>query len=227
MKSISFVLSPSKFYCSILTSLIEKEVGIQCSLMHNTKFDSELEKFSSSEIGNVLLLLDYAAFDEQEVWNSVVKLKQSYNYSYPLYIMLFNAKRDLSVEINALTNGLVGVLFEDESVELMLKSVHKVLQGELWFSREALGKYFKRSICNLSEDYDYKEDINLYDLTKREKEVLVLIAEGNTNETIASNLSISASTVKTHIYNAFKKINVTNRIQATKWAIENLVRMES
>jgi LuxR family transcriptional regulator of csgAB operon len=59
-------------------------------------------------------------------------------------------------------------------------------------------------------------------LTPREKAILALVACGASNETIAANLYISLHTVKTHIYNAFKKISVQNRLQAALWAAKHL-----
>jgi len=49
-----------------------------------------------------------------------------------------------------------------------------------------------------------------------------MISAGTKNEHIADKLSISPNTVKTHIYNIFKKINVPNRLQAALWAANNL-----
>ena len=54
-------------------------------------------------------------------------------------------------------------------------------------------------------------------LTTREKEILDKIAHGSSNRDIADELYISLHTVKTHIYNIFKKIDVSNRIQAALW----------
>jgi DNA-binding CsgD family transcriptional regulator len=58
-------------------------------------------------------------------------------------------------------------------------------------------------------------------LTAREKEILSLLSSGLINRQIASRLGISPHTVKSHIYNIYKKINVTNRQQASLWFIEN------
>ena len=59
-------------------------------------------------------------------------------------------------------------------------------------------------------------------LTSRQAEVLALITVGATNDEIAERLCVSPHTVKTHLYNIFKKINVTNRLQAALWAAKNL-----
>jgi DNA-binding CsgD family transcriptional regulator len=59
-------------------------------------------------------------------------------------------------------------------------------------------------------------------LTQREREILSIVVGGATNEEIANKLYISPHTVKTHIYNIFKKINVPNRLQAALWVSRNL-----
>lgn len=65
---------------------------------------------------------------------------------------------------------------------------------------------------------DVEEALNLvkvkYDLTKREVEILKEIYDGKTNTQIAEALFISESTVKAHIYNTFRKMNVKNRVEA-------------
>ena len=59
-------------------------------------------------------------------------------------------------------------------------------------------------------------------LTPREIEILSVLASGVKNEEIASKLYISPHTVKTHLYAIYRKINVSNRLQAVLWASENL-----
>ena len=59
-------------------------------------------------------------------------------------------------------------------------------------------------------------------LTPREKEILTLVALGYSNKTISDDLRISPSTVKSHVHNIFKKINVHNRFQAALWAAKYL-----
>lgn len=67
-----------------------------------------------------------------------------------------------------------------------------------------------------------KNENGAANLTSREKEILTRIASGASNREIADALFISHHTVKTHIYNIYKKIKVPNRFQAALWIAENL-----
>ena len=66
-----------------------------------------------------------------------------------------------------------------------------------------------------------EDDKKLVGLTKREIQVLKLVAEGMFNRDIAERLEISERTVKNHIANIFKKIQVSDRTQAAVFAIKN------
>ncbi|MBN2246244.1 MAG: helix-turn-helix transcriptional regulator, partial [Candidatus Aminicenantes bacterium] len=67
------------------------------------------------------------------------------------------------------------------------------------------------SINNFQNDiYDLIEKFNL---TKREQEIFVLVIAGKTNKNIQDELFISLKTVKAHLYNIYRKLNVQNRLQ--------------
>ena len=61
-----------------------------------------------------------------------------------------------------------------------------------------------------------------YVLSTREREVLQMIADGASNDAIAVNLCVSIHTVRSHVYRIFKKIEVSNRQQASLWAAQHL-----
>lgn len=67
--------------------------------------------------------------------------------------------------------------------------------------------------------YYYRNMDEINNLTQREKEILALITEGKSNPEIAEALIISIHTVKAHIENIFRKLNVHNKVQAAICAI--------
>ncbi|MCE7575019.1 response regulator transcription factor [Aliivibrio fischeri] len=83
----------------------------------------------------------------------------------------------------------------------------------MWLSRKIISELI----------FTYREKQNAIlstsiSLTTRESEILRLLASGASNLDISNSLFVSENTVKTHLYNVFKKLNVKNRLQAMMWA---------
>jgi DNA-binding NarL/FixJ family response regulator len=132
-------------------------------------------------------------------------------------LALFNVNPNLGIYKEAITRGVRGIFFENESPQILSKGVQAILEGELWFSRDILAKCLLET-GDAAKDHQETQPR----LTSREKEILIMVASGHTNGKIAEELCVSPHTIKTHIYNIFKKINVPNRLQAALWATKNL-----
>ncbi len=100
----------------------------------------------------------------------------------------------------------------------IIKGIQAIFEGELWLSRKIMTRYI---LNNHRQSLPPNKDKSTF-LSRREEEILLMVAEGVTNEDIADKLCISRHTVKTHIYNIFKKINATSRFQAALWAVKHL-----
>jgi len=133
------------------------------------------------------------------------------------YVALFNVRPDIGIEEAALSRGVRGFFYVEDTLEQLQKGVTAIFEGELWVSRGIMSKFVldQKGFQAVSQ-----KTSNL--LTRREMEILSLVAAGATNEDVARTLFISPNTVKTHIYNIFKKIHVPNRLQAALWAAKNL-----
>ena len=133
------------------------------------------------------------------------------------YLASFNMSVETQNEEKALEHGVRGFFYENDTPEQILKGIRAIFSNELWVSREILTKA-------ILENREKEETLNREPslLTAREIEILTLIAAGTKNEEVAEKLCISPHTVRTHIYNIFKKINVPNRLQAALWAVQNL-----
>jgi len=81
-------------------------------------------------------------------------------------------------------------------------------------------KWKDERVRSLKTTISIKSDESIDDLTSREKEVLELVAKGVSNQAIADKLYVKEVTVKTHLNNIFKKLNVTNRTQAVLLAMQ-------
>ncbi|GAA61438.1 hypothetical protein P20652_3315 [Pseudoalteromonas sp. BSi20652] len=107
-----------------------------------------------------------------------------------------------------LLNHFNGVFYKSDPPEDIFKGLVRVNTGELWFTRKVISKAFSdmlavaSSFNSLQGDSEINQD-DYEHLTKREKSVVHLIAQGASNNKIADKLNISDHTVKTHLYSAF------------------------
>ncbi|HEX5171054.1 MAG TPA: response regulator transcription factor [Cyclobacteriaceae bacterium] len=114
--------------------------------------------------------------------------------------------------VNALKIGASGYLLKTiEGIELE-KAITTIYQG---------GKYFSPIVTNILAETVRRPDANeLSEITAREKEVLDLVAQGNSTKQIADQLGISIRTVESHRINMLKKMKVNNTAELIKKAIE-------
>ncbi|BBL70562.1 helix-turn-helix transcriptional regulator [Methylogaea oryzae] len=166
----------------------------------------------------VLLDMDAPQIDKHAWLDSLQQLCSKY------CVMLFNAT------IGDGSEGLVlrypqvrGVLFQNTNMEQLGLSINRVLAGDYWLPREWLISHFERSRSVRQLATKGAGDSPLEkQLTEAELKILRLLAIGRKNAEIAEELHISANTVKTHLYNLFRKLKVTSRVQAVLWANEHL-----
>ena len=110
-----------------------------------------------------------------------------------------------------------GLFFRQDNLDRLVIGIRKVLQGEYWIPRHLL--------CDLVDYYRKGSGQPLRNqtlLTAREQEIVRHLMTGASNTEIADNLFVSEHTIKSHLYNVFKKLNVKNRLQAVSWAKEYL-----
>ncbi|GAA3143982.1 response regulator transcription factor [Streptomyces rameus] len=124
----------------------------------------------------------------------------------------------------ALRAGARGYLTKDAGGDEIVRAVHSVLSGDAGLSPSIQRRLLERLSQPESEAVPAAGEA-LDGLTARETEVLVLIAEGFTNQEIARRLHVSTATVKTHINNLFAKTGLKDRAQAVRYAYgKGLVR---
>ncbi|GGQ95325.1 hypothetical protein Saso_65580 [Streptomyces asoensis] len=123
----------------------------------------------------------------------------------------------------ALKAGARGYLTKDAGGDEIVRAVHSVLSGDAGLSPSVQRRLLER--LSAPEPVPAESAVVPDGLTTREAEVLVLIAEGLSNQEIARTLSVSTATVKTHINNLFAKTGLKDRAQAVRYAYaKGLVR---
>jgi DNA-binding NarL/FixJ family response regulator len=129
---------------------------------------------------------------------------------YPqVQILVLTMHRKKEFIRQALADGADGFLLKEDPSGELVRAVQTLKNGGKYLSRLISGDLIK-----LALDQD-RTDI----LTSREKEVLVLLAEGKKTQEIAASLFISANTVRRHRYNIMEKLNVDNFADLVKYAI--------
>jgi DNA-binding NarL/FixJ family response regulator len=109
--------------------------------------------------------------------------------------------------------GIKGYVVKSESGSELDYAIKSVLQGKNYFSRQAQDVIFKKYSQNVGKKKQREENIKL---TKREIEIIKLIADGLTSQQMADKLFISPRTVETHRANLMKKMGVRNAIELVK-----------
>lgn len=113
----------------------------------------------------------------------------------------------------ALRVGMSGYLMKDTTSDDLARAIRSAVADEMHLASEA-AHYLTQSMVS-DKQYDTTPDV----LTDRQKEILILVAKGFTNQEIASQLSISIKTVKVHVSNIFEKLGLNSRTQAAIYAM--------
>jgi DNA-binding NarL/FixJ family response regulator len=134
-------------------------------------------------------------------------------------IVVLTISDEDAVVMDAVVAGACGYLLKDASIQDLLRGITAASRGESLISPAIAAKVLQRVRAS-SPDMEAAETL-LTQLSERELQVLKLIANGKDNAQIASELFISAKTVKNHISNILLKLSIENRIQAAVYAVRS------
>ena len=158
-----------------------------------------------------VLLLDINMPD----MNGIEVVKKIRKDKIPVKILILTVHKEVEYLLHLVDLGIEGYILKDSGSTELMKAIEMIANNEKYIQPELIPVLNSKLI---KRDTD-KDKIEL--LTDREIEVLKLVAEGKFNKEIASQLKISERTVKNHISNIFKKIDVSDRTQAAVVAIRN------
>ena len=206
---------------SVKIMLVDSHVIVRegiCKLIENDNIEIVAEAntgFECLEILNKIrpniLLIDYKLPDMEPVTIIEEVKKKVPN----LKIIILTGNYDKSLIARSIEIGVKGFLSKECNSNELKKAIGKVYNDEVYIQNNLLSQFnTKNKMRNLDKN-------KIDSLTNRELEVLIQIANGMFNKEIAMLLNISERTVKNHVSNIFKKIEVSDRTQAAVFAIKN------
>lgn len=146
---------------------------------------------------------------------SVTRELRSAHHSARVILLLDSAERGAVVE--AFRSGALGVFSREESFATLCKCIQKVHQGQIWASNLQL-RYLVESITAAApQPITDAQGVGL--LTKRERSLVQLVAEGRTNRDISRELGLSEHTVRNYLFRIFNKLGTSNRLELALYAI--------
>ena len=171
--------------------------------------DECLEKLKRSKPDVLLLDINMPKKNGIEVLEEIKKQKIN------IKVLILTVHNEVEYLLKAVDIGVDGYILKDSESAELKKAINAVMNGESYIQPKLIPALNNRLVAR---DVDKEK---LESLTKREIEVLILVANGMFNKEIAIKLNISERTVKNHISNIFKKLDVSDRTQAAVFAIKN------
>ncbi len=150
--------------------------------------------------------------------NGLEAISEIRKMNLPVKIIVLTIHEDREYLFKTLQMGAEGYVLKDAETDVLIEAIRSVHAGNSFIQpnmTKELIKEFNRVTMRENSKHEMKN------LTAREMEVLELIAEGMINKEIARQLFISEKTVKNHVSNIFKKLNVSDRTQAAIYAFKH------
>lgn len=124
--------------------------------------------------------------------------------------------------VTAFRNGAKGVFCREEPLPALWKCIRSVYEGQIWANSKQLQLLLEALISALPAPAESPQNRSF--LTKREEEVVSLVAAGHTNKAIASNLGIGEHTVSNYLFKIYDKLGVSNRVELVLYALSRRPR---
>lgn len=131
-------------------------------------------------------------------------------------VILLTAVVDDAQLLEAIRLGAQGVVLKDMAPQLIVDAIREVHAGGQWLER-GLGARALRRLLSRGQDATAPHHL----LSRREREIIRLVADGLRNRAIAERLAIGEGTVKVHLHNIYDKLDLTTRVDLANYAREN------
>jgi len=204
LKHIALVSDSNSFHITLLAKFLEAQMFAKCSI---TKTNEKVSPESR------LVLLD--CFQSSlDTLNNI--LRELSSISGNSTIALLNAEHKEEHEHLIDWPCIFGLFYVDTAEDQLLRGIQQLLDGDYWVPRRLLHQFFNKHRQTASKGN--VSPTSAIQLTNREKEILRMIKDGMSNSAVSESLALSEHTVKSHLYNIYKKIGVRNRMEASNWA---------
>lgn len=155
------------------------------------------------------------------ILNGLQAIKELKEANVSSRIIVLTIHEDREYLFKTLQMGAEGYVLKDAESSVLISAIRSVYNGQNYIQQNMTRELVKE-FTRITKHEKTKAEENA--LTEREIEVLDLIAEGMLNKQIAKKLYISEKTVKNHVSNIFKKLNVSDRTQAAIYALKHNIK---
>jgi len=183
----------------------EMDVVAQCS-------DGASALAATRRLKPDILILDLRMPDMNGL--EVVRQLNQEAHTVPVLLLAGNISDGEVVE--AMRMGVKGIVLKEMAPNLLVASVRKVAAGGVWLEKDAVARAFEKML-----DQQEKREKVSTSLTRREIEIVTMVAKGLGNRDIGEALFISEATVKTHLHSIYEKTAVKGRMQLAAYAREH------
>ena len=146
-------------------------------------------------------------------------------------VVLFTGSESKEDFVEAMKLGCAGILLKHSPASLIAKSIQKVHEGEIWLDANTTAAVIRQFAAppdlTAPAPGTGKTPRDRAQLSQREREIIVLIAQGYKNKEIAEKMFITEQTVKNHLHNIFDKLGVSDRLELALFAIHNSLHFKA
>src|SRR5260221_10863414 len=139
-------------------------------------------------------------------------------------VIVLTASEDKNQFVQAMKSGTCGIVLKQTATELLIKSIRKVHAGEIWLDSHPTAAVMRQFSSPMEPTALGTRDRDRSPLSQREREIVVLVAQGFKNKEMAERMFISEQTVKNHLHNIFDKLGVSDRLELALYAIHKNIR---
>ena len=153
---------------------------------------------------------------------SVLRTIQPLNLATRPILLLEDCEHDLVVD--AFRSGVRGVFSRSESSERLSKCIYTVHKGQIWAGNREMEYLLQELMATRPLRIIDAHGCSL--LSKREEEVVALVADGLTNRQISEQLKLSEHTVKNYLFKVFEKLGISTRVELVLYALSQSHRSD-